>query len=229
MYKHFSAMQCPYCSLTCDVEVTQARAFMLAHGIPSYAGMIYLVTKAVHSVPELRVRIVGEDVFEYDLVHPSFTLLNSNNQLCFGAARYDADPNVFLRRTREAMERAKNAQQLDLGPAGQDVLYLSCVPWVHFTSVSHPMRLGQPDSIPRITWGRFEPKDGKSEKDGKREKVAVNLQVHHGLADGLHISQFMLALEALCADPHTAFAGLAPEMLTEGILPDETLAPETLA
>lgn len=200
-YRYFSGMQWPYWALTCELDVTPARAFMKDRGIGSYLGMIYLVAKAANQIPELRLRIEGGEVYEHDLVHPSFTVQNTRGQLAFCKARFSADPNEFLARTRELMDRVKTAPEPPLQYTGQDELYLSCLPWVHFTSVSHPMNMTPQDAIPRITWGRFEPK-------GDRTVLGVNLHVHHGLADGLHGSQFMLALGALCAEPETGFAGL---------------------
>lgn len=202
-YRYFSAMQWPYWSLNCEVDVTRARGFMEQNGVPSYLGMIYLVTKAANAVPELRLRVHDGAVWEHEVVHPSFTLLAHDGELRFCAARYDDDPNAFLAGTRELSERIKGADAPPLAAAAQDVLYLSCLPWVHFMSVSHPMPITPQDAIPRIVWGRFEPK-------GDRIVLAVNLHLHHGLADGLHASRFMLGLEELCAAPEKGFAGLAP-------------------
>ena len=201
-YTYFSKMQYPYWSLTCELDVSAARCFMKDCAIPSYMGMIYLVTKAANSVAELKLRIVDDVVYECEVVHPSFTVLNNSGQLDFCMARYIDDPNIFVARTREVMDQRKNAQECALTSHGQDVLYLSCLPWVHFTSVSHPMNFSPPDAIPRIVWGRFEPREN-------RTLLAVSLQVHHGLADGAHVSQFMQALGALCANPEVGFAGLA--------------------
>jgi len=200
-YKYFSGMQWPYCGVACELDVTPARAFMKDHRIGSYLGMIYLVAKAANHVPELRLRIEDGEVYEHEVVHPSFTVQNTSGQLAFCKARYSADPNDFLARTRADMDRTKNTPEQPLQSTGNDELYLSCLPWVHFTSVSHPMNMTPQDAIPRITWGRYEPKGGKT-------VLAVDILVHHGLADGAHMSQFMLALSGFCADPDAGFAGL---------------------
>jgi Chloramphenicol O-acetyltransferase len=200
-YKYFSMMQCPYCSVTCDVDVANALTFMKAEGIPAYIGMIYLVTKAANQVPELKTRIEGEEVNEYEVIHPSFTLLNEAEQLLFCRARYQDDATAFIASTRQRVEQVKKAPECVLEANGQDVLYLSCLPWIHFTSINHPMFIGQPDAVPRIIWGRFQPKENTV-------VMAVNIQVHHGLADGLHMSRFLLALGGLCAEPEKAFTGM---------------------
>lgn len=200
-YRLFSGMQWPYWSITCELDVAPARAFMKERGIGSYLGMIYLVTRAANLIPELRLRIHDGAVYEHETVHPSFTLQNACGQLAFCRARYEADPAAFLARTRALMDRTKQDSQRSLAPAGQDVLYLTCLPWVHFTSVSHPMNLSPQDAIPRITWGRFEAKGGGL-------VLAVDLHAHHGLCDGAHGAQFMQALGGFCGDPEQGFAGL---------------------
>jgi len=207
LYRYFSGMQWPYWSITCELDVGPARAFMKDRGIGSYLGMIYLVTKAANLVPELRLRIHDDAVYEHEVVHPSFTVQNDSGQLAFCRAWYVANPDTFIARTREAMDRTKSTRECTLEATAQDVLYLSCLPWVHFTSVSHPMSLTPQDAIPRIAWGRFEEKAGST-------ILAMNLHAHHGLADGAHGSQFMLTLGGFCSNPEEGFAGLSPSRQT---------------
>ncbi|SNS21123.1 chloramphenicol O-acetyltransferase type A [Humidesulfovibrio mexicanus] len=199
-YAFFNAMGQPYCSVTCELDVTPALAFMRQVGIPSYVGMIYLTTKAANAVPELRVRIEDGQPCAYDAVHPSFTLLDEAERLRFCRARFRENIREFIAHAKERMAQAEAGDDGGLRNCGQDVLYLSCLPWMHFTSVSHPMPMNGPDAIPRITWGRFTPR-------AERVVMAVDLMVHHGLADGLHMGRFMQTLQGFCAEPEGAFTG----------------------
>lgn len=199
-YAFFNAMGQPSCSVTCEMDVTPALAFMRQAGIPSYVGMIYLVTKAANAVPELRVRIEDGQPCAYDVAHPSFTLLDEGERLRFCRARFQEDIRKFIAHAKERMARARAGDDGGLHNCGQDVLYLSCLPWMHFTSVSHPMPMNGPDAIPRITWGRFTPR-------ADRTVMAVDLMVHHGLADGMHIGRFMQTLQGFCDQPEDAFTG----------------------
>ena len=197
-YPYYSAMDDPFWGMTCEIEVTRARVFMKDRGIPAYVGLIYLVTRAVNAVAELRTRVVDDAVYAYDVVHPSCTLLDAGEHLRFCAARYDDDPAVFIAQTRREMERVKNAPTYALAAQGPDRVYCSCLPWVHFTGLTHPAHRHPPDTIPRVTWGAFTPR-------ATATVMAVNIQVHHGLADGLHVSRFMRGLADLCAAPETVF------------------------
>jgi chloramphenicol O-acetyltransferase type A len=69
------------------------------------------------------------------------------------------------------------------------MLFLSCVPWFAFTGVTHAVDARSQDSIPRISWGRLVEREGRS-------ILPMNFQLHHGLADGLHVAKFMAAFEA---------------------------------
>ena len=68
-----------------------------------------------------------------------------------------------------------------------DWIYLTCVPWLSFTGLTHPTN-GRDDCIPRIAWG-------KVERHGETWRMPVAIQVHHALVDGRHIGQFFAALE----------------------------------
>ena len=62
-------------------------------------------------------------------------------------------------------------------------LHRSSLPWVRFTSVSHPIHMHPADSVPRITWGKCASENGAV-------RMPMSVQVHHGLADGVHVGQF---------------------------------------
>jgi chloramphenicol O-acetyltransferase type A len=60
---------------------------------------------------------------------------------------------------------------------------MTVLPWVSFTSFSHPMHLHPADSVPRFAWGKFF-------EDGKRLKMPLDVQGHHALMDGMHMGRF---------------------------------------
>ena len=62
-------------------------------------------------------------------------------------------------------------------------LYMTALPWVSFTSFSHPMQLHPADSVPRFAWGKFF-------EDGNLLKLPLSVQGHHALMDGLHMGRY---------------------------------------
>lgn len=99
----------------------------------------------------------------------------------------------------ETMEEfaRKNRQKADLLPADWDLetdhmeaeaINFSSIPWIRFTQFTRPItRLGD-DAIPRVTFGKYQWRDG-------RLWMPVATQTHHGLVDGLHIGRFFEGLE----------------------------------
>ncbi|WP_368731474.1 CatA-like O-acetyltransferase [Desulfonatronum sp. SC1] len=63
----------------------------------------------------------------------------------------------------------------------------------------NPVHLKPADSFPRIIWGRFM-------KRGHGHVMSLNVQVHHGLADGLHISALINTFQDLCSAPDAGFS-----------------------
>jgi chloramphenicol O-acetyltransferase type A len=81
------------------------------------------------------------------------------------------------------IERVKQRTDLERYP-GQDLIRFSVLPWFDFTSISHARDFSRDDSAPRITFGKI------SETDG-RCTMPLSIHVHHALADGLHVAQFV--------------------------------------
>ena len=68
-------------------------------------------------------------------------------------------------------------------PGQDDLLFMTGLPWVSFTSMLHPIHMHPADSVPRIAWGKFFDQEG-------RTRMPVAVQVHHALMDGLHIGRY---------------------------------------
>jgi chloramphenicol O-acetyltransferase type A len=64
---------------------------------------------------------------------------------------------------------------------------------VSFTGMVHPL-FGSGDSIPRLAWGKFY-------EEGGRLQMPLNVQVHHALLDGVHVSRFFLSVQEQLSDP----------------------------
>ena len=118
----------------------------------------------------------------------AFLEVTDDNTFCFCETKYCEDITIFSDRTNRAILRAKENPRLEDEPGRDDYLFISSLPWVHFTAVTHPVHMSPVDSIPRITWGRFT-------EVHKRVIMPLSVQVHHGLADGYHVGRFFELLQ----------------------------------
>jgi chloramphenicol O-acetyltransferase type A len=75
---------------------------------------------------------------------------------------------------------------LDARDERTDLIHFTSLPWLAFTSVSHPRNWGREDSVPKIAIGRHqEAADGTG-----RRLLPLSVEVHHALMDGVHVARF---------------------------------------
>jgi len=193
-FKFFSQMVFPFYSLSFTVDVTQFYAYVKARKLSFYYSMIFLCTKVLNQIDAFKYRIRDEKVYLLDDLIPSFTDLKAGSELF-------QITNVMLTETMssycEACKKAVTSQKQFFPSSSEeqrdDYIYYSIVPWIPFTSITHEMDLNKDDSIPRITFGKYE-------KTSKKITMPFSIQCNHRLIDGLHIGQFYKALEAVIKD-----------------------------
>ena len=65
-FEYFGAMAFPYVGLTANVEVTNLIRFAKMRGGSSFHAVLWAAAKAANQIPELRQRIVDDQIVEFD-------------------------------------------------------------------------------------------------------------------------------------------------------------------
>lgn len=182
----------PYFSLTADVDITDYRQ-VLPKGGRFTVGLVYAIAVAANAVPEFRQRIRGDDVIEFDTVHPSIIVLNDQDAFRFCVFPFAHDFEEFSKDAPQRIERARMAASMYDLPDQDDFLFLTAIPSVSFTGVMHAAPTHAPDSVPRIAWGKYREVAG-------RLMLPLNVQVHHALIDGVHVGRFYSKVEETLAN-----------------------------
>lgn len=193
-FAFFNSFAQPIFNVTATVDVTALRPVLKQSGVTFTVGWLYLLARACNAIPEFRYRIREHVVVEHEVVHPSITVLSKENLFGFCLVAYTEDFRVFAARATEQIKRASQHPSLADEPGRDDVLYMSAMPWLTFTSVTHPMPTQPPDSIPRFAWGKFSDVNG-------RLVMPLNVQAHHALMDGLHVAALYEELQRLLDRP----------------------------
>jgi len=165
------------------MDLTLFRPVVKDRGISFTAAFVYVLTRTANSIPEFRYRIRGKSVVEHEVVHPSFTVLVNEDVFSFCLVHYTEDFWHFAARVSERIAFVREHPSVEDKPGQDDLLYLSAMPWVTFTSVMHPLNLSPPDSVPRFTWGKIF-------DEGQRVKMPLSVQAHHALLDGIHLGRY---------------------------------------
>ena len=153
-FAYFHSLANPYVGVTVELDVTELAAWSGQTGTSFFLAVLYAAVRAANSVPELRRRIRGEQVVEYDCCPSSHTVALPDGTYCYCRLWADAPFAEFLPYASAEQERAKYAPSLEEGDA-ESPFFLSCVPWFSYTALTQPTP-SPADSNPRITWGRYQ-------------------------------------------------------------------------
>jgi len=185
LYRRFDH---PHFSLSANVDIGAFYPRVKQGSYSVSAAIIYLISRAANQIPEFRYRMRGEQVVEHAVVHPSTTVLTSDDLFSFCMIRYTEDFFEFAARAAEQMAAARQQVVLSDEPGYDDLLFMTAIPWVSFTSFTHPTHLDPGDSVPRFAWGKFFEESGSL-------KMPLAVQVHHALMDGVHVGRFYAEIQ----------------------------------
>lgn len=189
-FSYFRTMDYPQFDICAPVDITNFLRFIKNGGLPFYHAMVFAATTAANGVKNLRYRIRNGSVVEHDSLHPSFTSMDQDSLLFkYVTVDINGDMNAFINAAREKERTQKGLFGNGRDEPRDDLVYLTCIPWVSFTHISHTIKLNRDDSIPRIAWGKYY-------TEGDRSLLPLSVQVNHALADGVHIGQYFTGLQA---------------------------------
>ncbi len=186
-YRFFAPMSHPFYSLTFPVDVTALRRYVKAQDLSFYAALVFLVTKAMEEVEEFHLRDRNGVIVHHDQLVPSFTDLKPGSDLFYIVTLEAGDDLAdFCRRAKE--KSAAQREFITSGPWDADQLvYFTCLPWFPITGLTNERDVDPSDTIPRVSWGRWEEHEG-------RTTLHLSLELNHRLLDGYHVGQLYQAL-----------------------------------
>jgi len=195
-FEVFSTYDYPHFSLCANVDLTAFYPFVKQRGISFTVATVYALARAANAIPEFRYRIRDGKVVEHEIVHPSGTILTDDDLFSFCTFDYIENFSKFAAKAAERIAYVKDDPTLEDGPGQDDLLYMTAIPWVSFTSFMHPLHLHPADSVPRFAWGKFF-------EEGEYLKMPLSVQGHHALMDGIHVGRFYQEVQSYFQQPGT--------------------------
>lgn len=187
-FKVYNAFDLPHFSMCASVDLTKFYRVVKQRGSSMTVAVTYVLSRAANAIPEFRLRIRGGTVVEHAIVHPSITMLTDEDTFSFCTLDYVEDFSEFVACTTEKMAFVYEHPTLEDEPGQDDLLFMTAIPWVSFTSFMHPTHLHPVDSVPRFAWGKFV-------TEGEGLKMPLSVQVHHALMDGIHVGRFYMKVQ----------------------------------
>ncbi len=191
-FAYFRTMANPYAGVTVNSDITHLREVTQENCWPFFLTLLYCAVNAANDVPELRRRICGEQVVEFEHCLSSHTVALENGSYCYCTLDCRKPFAEYLPYAQAEAARAKVEPNLSDGEGAARLFFVSSLPWLSFTSLSLPVP-NPPDSNVRITFGKFFEQNG-------RILLPVNLTVNHALADGIHMARFFQCFDRRLAE-----------------------------
>jgi chloramphenicol O-acetyltransferase type A len=197
-FRFFNAWEYPHFSMCANVDLTSFYPALKRRNISFTVAVVYVIARAANEIPEFRYRIRGDEVVEHEIVHPATTILVSEDIFSFCFFRYFEEFSLFAAKAAEEIDCVKKRLIIKDEPGQDDLLFMTAIPWVSFTSFMHPLDLRPADSIPRFAWGKYF-------EDGDGLKMPLSVQGHHAVMDGLHVGRFYAKVDEYLKNPDMIF------------------------
>ncbi len=193
LFDFFRPFTEPFHGVCLRVDCTATYRYAKQHDFSVFLSMLHRSLVAAQQVENFRTRIVDGTAWIFDEIDGGSAVGRPNGTIGFAHYPYRAGIAEFVREASVEVERVRQRNDLERPPQVNLIRY-SALPWLDFTSLSHARDMAREDSAPRITFGKM------TEADGRRA-MPVSIHVHHALADGLHVAQFVEHFQRLLDAP----------------------------
>lgn len=184
-YQFFKTFDEPFFSFVANVDCAALYRLAKATNTSFFARYLHCSLLAANATEAFRLRIVDDTVVLFDHIHASSTIGRADATFGFSFIPFLADFALFSQALRDETEavNAGSGLRFTSEMARPDVIHYSSIPWIHFTSLSHPRNWDGRDSVPKITFGKLRQHEAQL-------LMPVGVHAHHGLMDGYHVGLF---------------------------------------
>lgn len=180
----FKQMEEPFFGLSVNLDCTKAYLKSKELNVSFFTYYLHKTLVAVNAIEPFRYRIIDNEIYIFDRIDVSSTILREDKTFGFSQIIYDSNLEIFAKNTKEEIARIQTTTGLFTREFSENLIHFSALPWINFTSFSHARSFTWPDSCPKISFGKMMNENGK-------KTVAMSVHVHHGLMDGYHVGEFV--------------------------------------
>lgn len=185
----FKQMDEPFFGITTAIDCTKAHAKASKLGVSFFTYYLYNTLVAVNEIEAFRYRIIEDEVYVFDRIDASATILREDKTFGFSMIEFDENILAFAEITKKEIARIQTTTGLLTRDYPENLIHFSALPWINFSSFSHARSFTRPDSCPKISFGKM-----MTDESGKKS-MSMSVHVHHGLMDGYHLGEFLTFFE----------------------------------
>jgi len=194
-YEFFKQYENPFFNICSTLDVTELVNKVKHNNFSFSTSILYASIYIANQIEEFKYRLKGDGVIICDSVYAGSTILSKNDTFNFCYFDYFNDFQAFYENAQKQIELSQNRDiEFDGRNNDIDIIHYSVIPWISFTSFSHPRNYRNNDSIPKIVFGKYYEKNGKI-------KMPISIEVHHALMDGFHLGKYLKRLQTILNKP----------------------------
>jgi chloramphenicol O-acetyltransferase type A len=185
----FKTYEQPFFSACATVDVSATLAHCRENNLSFFICSLFLLGHSADQIVAFRLRINRDEIELHDHTEISCTVLSNDDNFSFCEFGACLDFIEFYQSAERKIAQIKQGHKtLSTSSKDGNEIYCSVIPWLHFTSFSHAKQHKDGDSTPRIVMGKYK-------KVANEIAMPVSVDVHHALADGLHVGQYFERLQ----------------------------------
>lgn len=189
-YQFFKQFDEPYYGVSVKVDCSIAYQKAKALGVSFYNYYMHKCLVAINAIDNFKYRIEAEEVWCYDHIGVSATVLRADKTFGFSYVKFEADFELFNVLLNQEIARVKETTGLFTTGEVPNVVHFSALPWINFTFISQASHSEFADSCPKFSIGKLVDEHGK-------KFMMISIHVHHALVDGYHLGLFYDQLQVL--------------------------------
>ncbi len=186
----FKQMDEPFYGITTTIDCTKAYTKSKLLGVSFFTYYLHKTLNAVNAVDNFRYRIIENEVYVFDQIDASATVMREDKTFGFSYMAFSEDIKEFAQIVQTEIDRIQTTSGIFTREYPDNLIHFSALPWINFTSLSHARSFTWPDSCPKISFGKLTDENGK-------KIMPISVHVHHGLVDGYHVGLFLEQLQVL--------------------------------
>lgn len=186
-YRWFKTFANPCYGLNVKMDVSEVVKYSKETKTSFFVNILYLITTALNSIEEFKIREVKDEIRIYDTINPTFTVMTDVGIYENAGFKMVDDYKSFYKIAKEIIEKVK--KQTSFKQTYNDSMlfddyYMTCLPWISIEAMTHPLCENNNESltVPRLCWDKYRIENGKF-------VMLLNITVSHCYIDGYTLSK----------------------------------------
>ena len=178
-------------SITKKLSAAKLIPYLKERGIKLGAALIWLTGQQINRVENFRLGLKNKVLGRWEVIHPLFPTLNSDENMSFHSVRFDADFPTFYKAYLAEQQANRHKTNLWTTECPENYYFVSIFPWLHFDGMSMQLKNANGYYAPYISLGQY----------NEEMVIPCMVMANHAAIDAWHFSQFFDGMQKAMDDP----------------------------